>query len=262
MKASAVNMAKASFVTTGVVSGITNLMAFFKDEKTLSEAIMSANSDAVKGAVRGAATGVVSSAIRYEGVKAGSKFLSDATASTVMAGGLIDGGISLLAYAKGEIDAGELKDQIIDTTAKSAITIFYSRAATEILGKAVNPLLPVAVYTTASYVFTATRDIIKNARLRAEESDRLTAILIESKKQIDEYEAQLKSQIAQFELSQRKMMEEFLYSFDYNLETGENYDEALNAIVRFANQAGIALKHTNFEEFADAMGRKDVFVLE
>ncbi|WP_026519979.1 hypothetical protein [Butyrivibrio sp. FCS006] len=262
MKANATNMAKASFVTTGIVSGISNMVAVFKDEKSLGEAIQSINSDAVKGAVRGAATGAVSTAIRYEGIKAGSKLLSDATASTVMAGGLIDGGVALLSYARGEINESELKEQIVDTTAKSTITIFFSRAVTEVMGKAVHPLVPFAVYTTASYVFTATREIIKNANLEAEESDRLAAILIESKKQMDEYEAKLKAQISQVELSQKRMMEEFLHSFNYNLETGENYDEALNAIVKFANQAGVALQHASFEEFSDAMRRKDVFILE
>ncbi len=64
------------------------------------------------------------------------------------------------------------------------------------------------------------------------------------------------------EMAQRRMMEEFLQAFNYNLETGENYDEALNAIVRFANQAGIALQHASFDDFSNAMRRKDVFVLE
>ena len=238
------------------------MAAVFKDQKSLGEALQSVSSDAVKGAVKGAATGVVSTAIRYEGIKAGSRLLSDATASTVMAGGLIDGGVALLSYAKGEIDETELKEQIIDTTAKATTTIFFSRAVTEIMGKAVNPLVPFAVYTTASYVFTATREIIKNAKLEAEESDRLTAILLESKKQIDDYNLRLKAYMEQVESSQKRMMEDFLNSFNYNLATGDNYDEALNAIVRFANQAGISLQHVSFEDFSSAMRRKDIFMLE
>lgn len=58
------------------------------------------------------------------------------------------------------------------------------------------------------------------------------------------------------------MMNEFLTSFNYNLETGENYDEAFRAIVRFADQAGIALQHVSFTDFSEAMKRKDVFTLE
>lgn len=262
MKASAVNMAKASFVTTGIMSGITNMAAVIKNEKDLDEALGEVGKDAVQGAARGAATGVASTAIRYQGIKAGSALLSDAVASTVMAGGVIDGGVALLDYARGEISEVELRDRIIDTTAKATTTVFFSKAVTAIMGKSVSPIVPFAVYTTASYVFTATREIIKNANLQAEEYDRMAAILYESKRQTDQYRAQLQLQIAQVAENQRIMMNEFLTSFNYNLETGENYDEAFRAIVRFADQAGIALQHASFTDFSEAMKRKDVFSLE
>ena len=130
------------------------------------------------------------------------------------------------------------------------------------MGKNVAPIVPFAVYTTASYVFTATREIIKNAELEADEFDRMAAIYNASKKQMEEYNKQIQSELAQVASSQKQAMNEFLESFNYNLATGENYDEALNAIVKFANQAGIALQHASFSEFSDAMKRKDVFVLE
>lgn len=262
MKASAANMAKASFVTTGIVSGIANMAAVIKNEKSLDEALGQVEKDAVQGAAKGAATGVVSTAIRYQGIKAGSALLSDAVASTVMAGGVIDGGVALLDYARGEISEVELRDRIIDTTAKATTTVFFSKAVTAIMGKSVNPIVPFAVYTTASYVFTATREIIKNANLQAEEYDRMAAILYESKRQTDQYKAQLQLQIAQVAENQRIIMNEFLTTFNYNLETGENYDEAIRAIVRFADQAGIALQHASFTDFSEAMKRKDVFSLE
>ena len=41
-----------------------------------------------------------------------------------------------------------------------------------------------------------------------------------------------------------------------------NYDEAINAILKLADQTGIALQHTSFGEFSEAMRRKDVFILE
>ena len=262
MKCSAKSMAKASFVTTGVVSGITNMFEVFKDNKNLAQALHDVGADAVKGAVRGGATGVVSTAIRYQGVKAGSALLSDSLASTVMAGGLIDGGVALNSYAKGEIGPEELVDQLVETTAKATTTIYFTKAVTAIMGKAVNPIVPLAVYTTASYVFTATKEIIKNANLNAAEYDRLTALLQESTRQIDEFHGQLKANIARCEAGQRRMMNDFLETFDYNLATGENYDRALLAIVCFAEQAGIALQHVSFDDFADAMRSKKTFRLE
>ena len=178
-----------------------------------------------------------------------------------MAGGLIDGGVALYSYAKGEIDSEELKEALVDTTAKAATTIYFTKAVVAIMGKSVSPIVPLAVYTTASFVFTATKDIIKNAKLNAEEHERMTALLKETTRQINEYNIQLHDYLNRCAENQRRIMNEFLTSFNYNLETGENYDEALNAIVRFANQAGIALQHVNFDEFSDAMKRKETFRL-
>src|SRR5690606_8366027 len=53
MKGTAANMAKANFVTTGVVSGITNMFEVFRDNKTLADAFKNVGADAVKGGLRG-----------------------------------------------------------------------------------------------------------------------------------------------------------------------------------------------------------------
>ncbi len=69
MKCTAANMAKASFVTTGILSGVTNMFEVFQDKKELAEALHDVGADAIKGAARGGATGVVGTAIRYKGIK-------------------------------------------------------------------------------------------------------------------------------------------------------------------------------------------------
>lgn len=262
MKCSAKNMAKASFITSGIVSGVNNMFEVFHDKKELSEALHDVGADAVSGAARGGATGVVSTAIRYHGVKSGSALLSDSTAATVMAGGVIDGGVALYSYARGEITAEELKEQIVDTTAKATTTIFFTKAVTAVMGKAVHPFFPIAVYTTASYVAACTREIIKNANLNAQEYERMAAILQESTRQMDEYHKEFKQHVESCELKQREMFDRFLNTFEYNLEIGENYDQAILAIVQFANEAGIFLQHVSFGEFQNAMRSKDPFVLK
>ena len=261
MRCSAANMAKASLVTTGVVSGITNMFEVFQDKKELANALADVGADAVKGGLRGGATGAVSTVIRYQGIKKGSALLSDPTAATVMAGGIIDGGVALYSYARGEITADQLKEQLVDTTAKAATTIYFTKAVVAVLGKSVNPIVPMAVYTTASYVVTCTREILKCAKLNAEEYERMAAILQESTRQMNEYHEAFRVYIAKCEEKQQLMFDHFIESFEYNLETGENYDQALLAIVRFADEAGIALQHVSFGDFQTAMRSKDPFVL-
>lgn len=262
MKCTAANMAKASFVTTGIVSGVTNMFEVFQDKKELAEALYDVGADAAKGAIRGGATGVVSTAIRYKGIKAGSALLSDSAAATVMAGGIIDGGVALYSYARGEINEQQLKEQLVDTTAKAATTIYFTKAVGAIMGSAVNPIIPMVVYTTASYVVTCTREIIKNASLNAAEYDRMAAILLESAREMDEYHEEFKKHVARCEERQRKMFDRFIDTFEYNLEIGENYDQAIYAICQFADEAGIALQHVGFDDFGNAMRSKESFVLK
>ena len=262
MRTTAANMAAASMVTGGVVSGISNMFAVFQDEKELSQALADVGADVVQSGVRGGATGALSTAIRYQGIKSGSALLSDSMAATVMAGGVIDGGVALYSYAVGDITADQLKDELVDTTAKAATTIYFTKAVTAIMGTSVSPFIPMAVYTTASYVITCTREIIKNAQLNTEEYERMTAILEESTRAAKEAHKEFAEHVANCVEAQRQMLEQFIDSFEYDIETGENYDQALYTIVNFANQAGIALQHVEFDDFKSAMTSKQTFRLE
>lgn len=255
-----VNMAKTGAMTNGLVSGVNNMFLLFKDEKELGEALHDVGIDVVKGGVRGGATGVISTAIRYQGTKIGSTLLTDSTAATIMAGGIIDGGVALYAYAKGEINGEELVGEIVNTTAKSVTTVYFTKAVTAVVGTA-NPFLPMAIYTAASYVTTCTREIIRNAKLNAKEAYRMKALLDESTMLMKEYHQKMLVQLDGIERKQRMAMDRFLDTFTYNIETGENYDLAINSIVAFANQTGIALQHVKFSDFDSAMMSDDDFIL-
>ena len=86
----------------------------------------------------------------------------------------------------------------------------------------------------------------------------MTALLDESTRQINEYNQQLHNYLARCEVNQRRIMNEFLTSFNYNMETRENYDEAILAITKFAEQAGITLKYVKFDDFSAAMKNREV----
>ena len=255
------NMAKVGAITSGVISGVVNLFDVYKDEKKLDEAVYDVTKAVVKGGIRGYSTGKISSAIRYKGLKKGNALLSDSTSATVMASGLIDGGVSLYKYAKGEIDSKELCEELSETTVKSTSTIFYTKAVNAIVGHA-NPMLPFAIYTSASYIFTATKSIIKNAKLNAQEFNRMSELLREESNALDKLKNILNEQLNIVEYNNRKMLNDFIDKFDFNIQTGENYDIALNSIVNFANQAGYELQDSHFEEFEKKMNDEEyIFVL-
>jgi len=261
MKVSAVNMAKAGAVSSGVASGISNLFQVYQDEKSLEEALKDVGVEAAKGGIRGGATGALSSAIRYGGAKTGIQILSDSTAATIMAGGMIDGGVALYSYARGEITAEELQKELVDTTAKAVTTVYFTKAVGMVFATA-NPSVPMAIYTAASYVVTSTRSIIENAQLNAEEYDRLAAMYRESTQMMEAYRARLNAQMASYELQQRNAMQSLLTNFEYNLATGEDYNQAIQSIMRFADETGLALQHTDFNDFKKAMKSDMDFTLK
>ena len=94
------------------------------------------------------------------------------------------------------------------------------------------------------------------------EYDRLRAIVEESTRTTEEYRRQLEMNMSLYSSKQRAIMTEFLVSFEYNIETGENYDQALYSILHFADQTGIALQHRTLEEFSVAMNSDEDFVLK
>lgn len=255
-------MAAASFVTTGIISGVFNFYKVWKNEKSAKEAIVDTAKDATKGAIRGAATGVLSSSIRVSGVKAGNEFLSNGSASMAIAGGIIDGGVALFKYAKGEINASQLKDELVVTVVKSTSMVFIANALTTMTGGAVNPFISMAIYVSLGTVVNCCKEIIANAKINIAESERLTTLYEESLKEREQQYQELDNYLKSFTTEQRKQFDTFLEKFDYNFETGENYDEAINAVVEISNYLNIELKHVEFDDFKKAIKDDEPFKLE
>lgn len=255
------NMAKAGAVSNGIVSGVKNTFLFLKDEKELGEALKDIGVDTVKGGIRGGVTGALSTSVRYAGSKAGIGILSDSSAAAAIAGGMIDGGVAVYSYARGEITGEELQKQLVDTTVKSVSTVYFTKAIGVALGVS-NPFIPMAVYTAASCVVSCIRSVIENAKLNAAEYERIRCLLDESTELIEQYRVELNRFMESCEKKQRDAMEVLLNSFDYNLETGENYDQAIYSIVQFAECTGMELQHADFSEFKDTMNSGNGFVLK
>lgn len=257
----AANMVVASGVTTAIISGTQNLFEVLQDKKTLNEALADVKADTVQNTLRGGGTGVLSSALRYGGQKAAIPVLSDSTAATVMAAGLIDGGTALYSYAKGELSGKQLQDTLVDTTVKSVSTVYFTKAAGAVLGVA-NPFVPMAVYTAAAYVVSCTRAIIRQAELNAAEYDRMAALLKESLRLEQEYHRQLNRFMEQYERQQKAKLNGLLDAFDHFADDDTSYERALYAILAYADQTGLALQHSDFGEFCTAMRSGETFVLK
>ncbi len=260
-RVTAENMAKASFVTAGIFSGIVNLVKVYKEEESLSDAAKNVAKDSIKSGIRGYATGVIGSSIRHSAMEKGNVFLSAADASTIFAGGMIDGGVSLLSFVKGDINEKELATELVSTICTSTVTLYFSRGLTAALGTALNPVLSIAIYTAAGVVKSCIGEIIRKGNLEIEELNRATALLQESTKQEREFIEKFKQYVSKVETETQKQFDNFIHVFEYNMSTDDNYDLAIDTIVRFADYMGIELPYLKFDEFDNAMKNKVVFKL-
>ncbi len=254
------NMAASSMVITGAITATKNMFEVLNDHKKLDEALKDVGVEVAKSGVRGGVTGFLSSILRIGGSKASIPVISDGCAATTIAGGMIDCGVAVYAYAQGEIEAEQLKEELQNTAVKSAATIYFVKAIQATVGS-VGPFVPIAVYTVASYIVTTTREIIKNAKLNAAEYNRLAALYEESAAQMRAYRQQLEIQMKNYVREEKEMLQGFVNTFEYNLETGENYGQAIYAIVNFSNRAGIALQHVKLDDFKKAMVKEGSFIL-
>ena len=247
-------------VTGGIVSGVRNICAAFNNEKELEQAVKDIGIDAAKGAARGGSVGALSAGLRIAGSVNKIPVISDATASTALAGGLIDGGTAVYSYIKGEINVGQLQDELTDTTIKSTTAVFAMKGF-EIALKAVNPCLPVVVYMVASQVVMSAREIINNAKLNAEQHNRAAELLKESVKLMEDYRRRMNEFLTACEHRQREKFLTFLNGFAFDPSTGEGYEETVSTIRNFAESSGMTLQHTNLHDYKRALLSGEKFIL-
>lgn len=256
-----VHTAASGAIMSGAFSAVSNFWEVFQDKKELDIALKDITKDTTKGLLRGGGTGFLSSVFRIGGQKAELGLLSDASATTALAGGVIDAGIAIYSYAKGEFSLEQLKESLQDTTVKTVSTVYFTKAIEFAVGKAAGPFLPIAVYTVANYVVTSCREIIKEARLNAAEYDRIASLYNESTKQIIEYRIEMEKHLKLYVSKQNDIFYSFLNNFESSMITGQNYDNAIASINSFTNQFGLELKHANYNDFSKAIKSDEDFVL-
>lgn len=247
-----VNSALANGVITAIVSGVENFYAVFQNKKSLEDGLKDLGIDVVRESGRGLVTGGASTALR---IGAKEKLLpalsQDGTYAVTMAGSMVDCGCLLYSYARGEIDADELCDGLVDTSVKTASTIFISKAVELAIGKT-SMFVPLTIYTLASYVVANTREILRNAKLNAEAYAKMEAFYNEAAQQEKVFRKQLELQMDKYIADKRVAMDTFINQFTQSMTNG-NYDGAVYAIVGLSNKFGVALKYVDFTEFDQMM---------
>jgi hypothetical protein len=256
----AVNSAASSMVITGSISVVQNMFEYCKGKKELKQALAEIGVTTAKSGLTGLATGGISGVLRILGVKSSISILKDKSVTVTLANGLLDMGVSIYDYAQGKIDAKELASKLKDTTIKSVSTVYFTKAIAATLG-ATSAFIPFAIYTISSYGIAACSAIIKDAKLKAEEYNRIAALYIEYNKQIAEQRKQMEQYFENYISDKKANFTKLLDVFETNLFQKGDFDRAISSIESFASDFGIALKYVDFDEFDNMMKSKGDLVL-
>ena len=255
------SMAAVSAAMSALITGVQSFVLVYQDKKTYREALKDTGIAAVKGAARGGFIGWLSSILRHIGLRHNTPLISNSNAATILASGILDCGTYVYAYAKGEIDEQQMAEGILNTAGKGAATVYFTNLVTKTLGIS-NPCIPMAIYTTFSFIASSTKAVIENANLRAEEYQRLTLFFEQATEMQKDYHQQILASIDKCEIRVRNNMRSLIESYDYDIGTGRNYDNALRSLTTFARSMGIALQYADYSSFEDAMIHGETFRLE
>ena len=264
IKTSSINTAATSAIIGGSVSVLKNGIEVYKNDKALENAIVDITKDTVKSGARGAISGGLASGIRIGAQKLGnngvSNLLSSSTASITLASAMLDVGVSVYSYAKGDISPDELKDKMAEVSIKTISTVYISQAAQVSLGLAPGAFVPIAAYTLSYYVYASCKTVFDNAKLKEEEAEKIVALYNEAIMNLEEQKVEMQKSIQNKLETNQKMFSNLIESLDMGI-SNNNLDKSIGALESFALSFGKELKLSRFNEFDKFMRTSDTLKL-
>jgi len=240
--------AAAGAVFGGAISIVKNTFAVSKGEITGQEAATNVLKETVKAGGRSGCTGIVGVGIRTGAKKAGLNAFTKSNVATAVAAGVIETGVTVLRYAKGEISGEEAIEKIGQNGISTASSIYTGAAAGAIFGPVGALVGSVAGYLIASNVYQSCLSIMQSAYLAEQEVERVVALsrvaCEEMRNQREDFE-----RAVQYKLNQKK--EEFEQIFGRIDKGIINNDDLniINALADFALLFNQKLRLQNYKEF-------------
>lgn len=259
---SGIKGAASGAIMAGVISGVENLFEVYKNRKNLDEALKDTGLAVKESAKRGGIVGLTSAVLRYIGLKHNVQTVSNSNVATALAAGIVDCGVSIYAYTKGEITSEQLQKDLKNTVISTSSAYYFTEAIKITIGSGGGVFLPMAIYTVTSSMIMATKALIDQAKLTAQEYRRAAELLKEETKVLKRYRQQLNDEFKRYRKERKSAMDEFITNFDNSAFVTLNYSDAINSIVKLSDQLGYSLQHKEFKEFEDAMNRHETFVLK
>lgn len=242
----------AGVIVGGALSAITNFIAYSREQKEGKRAIADVAKDSAKSGIRSGSSAGLGSFIRHIGSKLGSKALSKSNVATAVASGVVDSGVAVYKFAKGEITAEEAATRLGDTGCSTMSGIYLGAAGGAVFGPAGAIAGSVVGYMLAASVYQSCIAVLQEANLAEEEAERVVALCEEAARAMDEKRRQFETKLANY-LDVRQV------SFDKHFKQiddalfADDQKKAISGLSGLARSFGKELRLAKFEDFQEFM---------
>ena len=239
-----VHAAGAGVVMGFAESGIKN----FRRDIDGGQAAQNVITDAVKAGGRSGVTGALGAVIRNTASRGGLKVLSRSNVATAVAAGLIEVGVVVYDYAKGEIDSREAGERLGGTACGTASSIGIGAAAGLVAGPAGYVVGGIVGYLLSSQVYQSCLAVFKGARLAEEEALRVVALCNWAVRDLYGRRARFEEWVASCLGNRQATFDRCFTAIDDALLTNQP-DNCVRALGDLVSTCGQTLQFGSFQDF-------------
>ena len=246
------NAAVGAALVGGALSACSNVGSYLAGQTDGRTAIRNVATDSAKSGLRGGSSGALGAVIRQAGSRTGMQTLAKSNVASAVAAGLIEVGVTVSEFAKGEITGEEAAGRIGETGSAAAAGIYVGAAAGAILGPAGAVVGSVVGYMAMSWMYQSSLAILQQARLAEEEASRVIALCAEATRAMDQQRKVFEGRLEAWLARREDVFQACLKSIDEAL-VEDDVDGTVEALARLAGMTGRALRFKDFEEFDQFM---------
>ncbi len=239
-------------VVGGALSVVRNGISVAKGDATIGEAGVAVAKDTTTAAAKSAVVGASGAVVRYGASRAGVQALAKSNVATAVAAGVVEVGVSVYRYARGEISGEQAAEQIGQTGCSTMAGIYAGAAAGMLFGPAGAIVGSIAGYLTATQVYQSSIVILRRARLAVEEAERVEALCADAIRGMVAMRAEVEHRVTELVGERQAALEQSLAFIDEGLDVG-SAALTIAGLSRLAESCGRTLQLESFEEFDNFM---------
>jgi hypothetical protein len=239
-------------VVGGAISVIRNGIRVAKGQAEVGDAAVAVAKDAAVAGGKSAATGALGAVVRHGAGRAGVQALAKSNVATALAAGVVETGVTVYRYVRGEITGEQAAEQIGQNGCSTMSGIYAGAAAGMVFGPAGAVVGSIAGYLIATQVYQSSLSILRRARLAEEEAQRVEALCAEAISAMVALREEVERRVEEIVGERQVALQGCLAWIDQGLDQG-SASLAITGLTELAESCGRTLRLATFEEFDDFM---------